>query len=62
MDKHNTQFELRAIAQEPFAHIALLAQQSNLVPSAILPYHFIDFEKRVEAHKEAALFLILSNN
>jgi hypothetical protein len=57
MDKHNIHFELRAIAQEPFAHIALLAQQGNLVPSAILPYHFIDFEKRVEAHKEAALFL-----
>jgi len=57
MDKHNIHFELRAIAQEPFAHIALLAQQGNLVPSAILPYHFIDFEKRVEAHKEAVLFL-----
>ena len=57
MDKYNIHFELRAIAQEPFAHIALLAQQGNLVPSAILPYHFIDFEKRVEAHKEVALFL-----
>ena len=57
MGKYNIHFELRAIAQEPFAHIALLAQQGNLVPSAILPYHFIDFEKRVEAHKEVALFL-----
>ena len=57
MDKHDTHFELRAIAQEPFANIALVAQQGNLIPAAILPYHFIDFEKRVEAHKEAALFL-----
>ena len=57
MDKHDIHFELRAIAQEPFAKIALLAQKGNLLPSAILPYHFIDFEKRVEAHKEAALFL-----
>jgi len=56
MDKHNTLFELRAIAQEPFATIALVSQQGNLIPAAILPYHFIDFEKRVEAHKEAALF------
>jgi hypothetical protein len=57
MDKHDVHFELRAIAQEPFATIALLAEQGNLIPAAILPYHFIDFEKRVEAHKEAALFL-----
>jgi hypothetical protein len=57
MDKHDVHFELRAIAQEPFATIALLAEQENLIPAAILPYHFIDFEKRVEAHKEAALFL-----
>ena len=57
MDKHDIHFELRAIAQEPFATIALLAEQGNLIPAAILPYHFIDFEKRVEAHKEAALFL-----
>lgn len=57
MDKHDTHFELRAIAQEPFATIALVSQQGNLIPAAILPYHFIDFEKRVEAHKEAALFL-----
>jgi hypothetical protein len=57
MDKHDTHFELRAIAQEPFANIALVAEQGNLIPTAILPYHFIDFEKRVEAHKEAALFL-----
>jgi hypothetical protein len=57
MDKHDTHFELRAIAQEPFATMALLAKQGNLIPSAILPYHFIDFDKRVEAHKEAALFL-----
>ena len=57
MDKHDVHFELRAIAQEPFANIALVAQQGNLIPAAILPYHFIDFEKRVEAHKEAALFL-----
>lgn len=57
MDKQNIQFELRAIAQEPFATMALLAQQENLIPSAILPYHFIDFEKRVEVHKESALFL-----
>ncbi len=57
MDKHDVRFELRAIAQEPFATIALLAEQGNLIPAAILPYHFIDFEKRVEAHKEAALFL-----
>lgn len=56
MDKHDTHFELRAIAQEPFATIALVSQQGNLIPAAILPYHFIDFEKRVEAHKEAALF------
>lgn len=57
MDKHDTHFELRAIAQEPFANISLLVQQASIIPSAILPYHFIDFEKRVEAHKEAALFL-----
>ena len=57
MDKQIIQFELRAIAHEPFATMALLAQQGNLIPAAILPYHFIDFEKRVEAHKEAALFL-----
>ena len=57
MDKHDVHFELRAIAQEPFATIALVSQQGNLIPAAILPYHFIDFEKRVEAHKEAALFL-----
>ena len=57
MDKIDTHFELKTIAQEPFAKIALLAQKGNLLPSAILPYHFIDFEKRVEAHKEAALFL-----
>ena len=57
MDKQIIQFELRAIAHEPFATMALLAQQGNLVSTAILPYHFIDFEKRVEAHKEAALFL-----
>lgn len=57
MDKHDTHFELRAIAQETFATIALVSQQGNLIPAAILPYHFIDFEKRVEAHKEAALFL-----
>ena len=57
MDKQIIQFELRAIAQEPFATIALLAEQGNLIPAAILPYHFIDFEKRVEAHKEVALFL-----
>ena len=57
MDKHDIHFELRAIAKEPFATIALVSQQGNLIPAAILPYHFIDFEKRVEAHKEAALFL-----
>jgi hypothetical protein len=57
MDKHDIHFELRAIAQEPFATIALVSQQGNLIPAAILPYHFIHFEKRVEAHKEAALFL-----
>ncbi len=57
MDKQIIQFELRAIAHEPFATMALLAEQGNLIPAAILPYHFIDFEKRVEAHKEAALFL-----
>jgi hypothetical protein len=57
MDKQIIQFELRAIAHEPFATMALLAQQGNLVSSAILPYHFIDYEKRLEAHKEAALFL-----
>ena len=57
MDKHDVHFELRAIAQESFATIALVSQQGNLIPAAILPYHFIDFEKRVEAHKEAALFL-----
>ena len=61
MDKHDVHFELRAIAQEPFATIALLAEQGNLIPAAILPYHFIDFEKRVEAHKEAALFLDFIN-
>ena len=44
MDKHNTLFELRAIAQEPFATIALVSQQGNLIPAAILPYHFIDFD------------------
>ena len=44
MDKHDTHFELRAIAQEPFANIALVAQQGNLIPAAILPYHFIDFD------------------
>ena len=57
MDKQIIQFELRAIANEPFATFALLAEQGNLIPAAILPYHFIDFEKRVEAHKEVALFL-----
>ena len=43
MDKHDTHFELRAIAQEPFANISLLVQQASIIPSAILPYHFIDF-------------------
>ena len=55
MDKHDTHFELRAIAQEPFANIALVAQQGNLIPAAILPYHFIDFETTMVAlpfHKD----------